>query len=200
MTNHPPGGLGQAPRGGPDRVQRVALGASTCGQSLGSADLHDLFTSPLEEHRQPGAETASSLHRPQATARNLPAGEAEQPLVTGRITAGRGLGQHAAEVGDGGGGQGVAVGVDANDTIDELCQLSIAVVLGDGRSASAWEESPRGTTVTGHNPCRVGQAADQASEVGQADAGTTADSSDLKATHTGRQLQNESYRDAGIRA
>jgi hypothetical protein len=42
---------------------------------------------------------------------------------------------------------------------------------------------PRGTTVTGHNPCRVGQAADQASEVGQADAGTTADSSDLKAAH-----------------
>jgi hypothetical protein len=36
--------------------------------------------------------------------------------------------------------------------------------------------------------------------MGQADAGTTADSSDLKATHTGRQLQNESYRDAGIRA
>jgi hypothetical protein len=51
-------------------------------------------------------------------------------------------------------------------------------------SASAWEESPRGTTVTGHNP-RVGQAADQASVVGQADAGTTADSSDLKATPPG---------------
>ena len=62
------------------------------------------------------------------------------------------------------------------------------------------EESPRGTTVTGHNPNRVGQAADQASEVGQADAGTPADTSDLKATQAGCQLHNESCRDAGIRA
>src|ERR671912_2918710 len=37
----------------------------------------------------------------------------------------------------------------------------------------------------GSQPCRVGQAADQASVVGQADAGTTADSSELKATHRG---------------
>jgi len=67
-------------------------------------------------------------------------------------------------------------------------------------SASAWEESPRGTTVTGHNPGRVGQAADQASVVGQADAGTPADSSDLKATRQGCQLHNESCRGASVRA
>jgi len=41
-------------------------------------------------------------------------GEAQQPLVAGRVGAGGGLGQHAAEVGDGGGGQGVTVGVDAD--------------------------------------------------------------------------------------
>ena len=53
--------------------------------------------------------------------------------------------------------------------------MAIAVVLlvwGRPWSASAWEESPRGRTVTGHNPRRVGQAADQASVVGQADTGT----------------------------
>jgi hypothetical protein len=89
------------------------------------------------------------------------------------------VGEHAAQVGDGGCGQGVAVGVDADDAVDALCQHGIAVVLlGWGRpwSASAWEESPRGITVTGHD-LLVGQAADQASVVGQADAGTRADSS-----------------------
>jgi hypothetical protein len=52
----------------------------------------------------------------------------------------------------------------------------------------------------GSQPRRVGQAADQASVVGQADAGTTADSSDLKATHPGCQLHNESCRSASARA
>jgi hypothetical protein len=78
------------------------------------------------------------------------------------------------------------VGVDADDADDELCQHGHCggpPWVGRPWSASAWKESPRGTTVTGHNPCRVGQAADQASEVGQAAAGTTADSSELKATH-----------------
>jgi hypothetical protein len=76
----------------------------------------------LQQRRQPGAEAARSLHRPQATARNLHESEAEQLLVTGGVGAGGGPGQHAAEVGDGGGGQGVAVGVDADDAVDELCQ------------------------------------------------------------------------------
>jgi hypothetical protein len=38
-------------------------------------------------------------------------------------------GEYAAEVGDGGCGEGVAVGVDADDAIDELCQHGHAVVL-----------------------------------------------------------------------
>ena len=107
-------------------------------------------------------------------------------LVAGRVGAGGGLSQHPAEVTDGGGGEGVAVVSTPMTPSTSSASMAIAVVLlvwGRPWSASAWEESPRGTTVTGHNPCRVGQAADQASEVGQADAGTTADSSDLKATH-----------------
>jgi hypothetical protein len=56
-------------------------------------------------------------------------GEAEQPLVAGRISAGGGVGEHAAEVADGGCGEGVAVGVDADDAVDQLCQHGHAVVL-----------------------------------------------------------------------
>jgi hypothetical protein len=64
--------------------------------------------------------------------------------------------------------------------------MAIAVVLlGWGRpwSASAWEQVTWRHHGDGSQPLAVGQAADQASEVGQADAGTSADSSDLRATH-----------------
>jgi hypothetical protein len=115
--------------GGPYGIQRVALGAGTRGQPLGSADLQDLLAALLQEHRQPGAEAAGSFHRPTPTARNLHAGEVEQLLVADGIGAHGGLGQHTAEVADGGGGQGVAVGVDADDAVDELCQHGHAVVL-----------------------------------------------------------------------
>jgi hypothetical protein len=115
--------------GGPDRVQRVALGAAATGWPLGSADLHDLLAVLLQHRRQAGAEAARSLHRPAATARQLRLGEVEQLPVAGRVGAGGDLSQHAAEVADGGGGQGVAVGVDADDAVDELCQHGHAVVL-----------------------------------------------------------------------
>jgi hypothetical protein len=109
----------------------------------------------LQHHRQAGAEAARSFHRPTATARQLRLGEVEQLPVADRVGAGGDLSQHAAEVADGGCGEGVAVGVDADDAVDQLCQHGHAVVLlvrGRPWSASAWEESPRGRTVTGHNP------------------------------------------------
>jgi hypothetical protein len=64
------------------------------------------------------------------------------------------MGQHASQAGDGGRGQGVAVGVDADDAVELFCQHGHAVVLlvwGRPWSVSAWEESPRGRTVMGHN-------------------------------------------------
>jgi hypothetical protein len=64
--------------GGPDRVQRVAVGTAAAGWPLGSTHLHDLLTALLEEHRQPDAEAARSFHRPQATARHLRVGEVQQ--------------------------------------------------------------------------------------------------------------------------
>jgi hypothetical protein len=45
--------------------------------------------------------------------------------------------------------------VDADDAVEQLCQHGHAVVLllwGRPWSVSAWEESPRGIAVTGHNP------------------------------------------------
>jgi hypothetical protein len=140
---------------GPDRVQRVALGTTAAGWPLGSAHLDDPLTTLLQHRCQAGAEAARSLDRPAAAARQVAVGEAEQLLVAGGVGAGGGAGEYAAEVADGGCGQGVAVGVDADDAVDQLCQHGHAVVLlvwGRPWSASAWEESPRGTTVTGHNP------------------------------------------------
>jgi len=104
--------------GGPDRVQRVALGTAAAGWPLGPTHLDDLLAVLLQELRQAGAEAARPLDRPAATARNLNAREVEQPLVAGSLGTGGGLGEHPAEVGDGGGGQGVAVGVDADDAVD----------------------------------------------------------------------------------
>jgi hypothetical protein len=115
--------------GGSDRVQRVALGAAAVRWPLGSTHLDDPLTTLLQQRRQAGAEAARSLHRPQAAARNLTVGKAEQLLGAGGVGAGGGLGEHPAEVGHGGRGQGVAVGVDADDAVDQLCQHGHAVVL-----------------------------------------------------------------------
>jgi short chain dehydrogenase len=53
-------------------------------------------------------------------------------------------------------------------------------VVGVGLGGVTWRHN-----CDGSQPLAVGQAADQASEVSQVDAGTTADSSDLKATPSG---------------
>jgi hypothetical protein len=121
--------------GGPDGIQRVALGAAAAGWPLGPGDLDDPLTTLLQHCRQAGAEAARPLDRPAAAAGQVGLGEAEQPLVAGRVGADRGPGQHATEAGDGGRGQGVAVGVDADDAVDRLCQHGHAVVLlmSDGR-------------------------------------------------------------------
>jgi len=121
--------------GGPDGVQRVALGATATGWLLGPANLQDAFAMLLQEPGKAGAEAARPLDRPAAAAGQLGLGEAEQPLLAGRISVGGGVGEHAAEVADGSCGEGVAVGIDADDAVDQLCQHGHAVVLlgGGGR-------------------------------------------------------------------
>jgi hypothetical protein len=108
--------------GRPDRVQRVALGAAAAGWPLGSTHLEDLLAVLLQEPGKAGAEAARPLHRPAATARQLRVGEVQQPPIARSIGAGGDLGQHATQAGDGGRGQGVAVGVDADDAVDLFCQ------------------------------------------------------------------------------
>jgi hypothetical protein len=104
-------------------------------------------------------------------------GEVEQVTVAGRIRAHRRLGEQAAHHVDSGGSEGVAVGSTPITPSVAPASLVIAMApLCRCLVVSAWR-TPRGASVTGHNP-RVGQAAHQASKtVGQVDAGTTADNS-----------------------
>jgi hypothetical protein len=104
-----PGGPGRAPGGrpGPRPARRPWrrcdwLAAWSATSTTRSPDCCNTAVRPAP--KLPAASTA-----PAATASNLHAGEAEQPPVADGIGAHGGLGQHPAEVGDGGGGQGVAV-------------------------------------------------------------------------------------------
>jgi hypothetical protein len=90
--------------GGPDRVQRVALGATPGGRPLGPTHLDDLLAVLLQEPCQAGAEAARPLDRPAATIGQLAAGEIQQVLIAGGVGAGVGLGKYPAEAGDSGGG------------------------------------------------------------------------------------------------
>ena len=99
------------------------------------------------------------------------AGEFQELLIAGGVGPGRGLGEDPTDRTDSGSRQGVTVGVDADDAVDGVCQDGHAVApSGEVRpwSVSAWEESPRGTTVTGHNPGMVGRAAYAAIFMGEA--------------------------------
>jgi hypothetical protein len=125
---HAPMVVAQRLAGGPDGVQRVALGTAASGWPPGSADLHDPLAVLVQPHRQAGPQAAGALDRPAAAAGHLRATQGKQPLVAGRVGAGGGLGQHATQVGDGGGGQGAWVGVDADGRVDLLCQHGHAVV------------------------------------------------------------------------
>lgn len=135
------------------------------------ADFHDVLAGLVEEGGQAGAVAADTFQSPATTAGNVLAGEVQQaPVATsigGRINAG----QNGADRADGCGGEGIAVGVDADDAVDLFCEHSHAVVLLDKRTAvvgvglggvTAWQncdESRRDG----------GQAADQANGVGQSD-------------------------------
>jgi hypothetical protein len=84
---------------------------------LGPADLDHLLSVGLQKDGQASAVAAGTLHRPAAPPRNLRSGEVEQAMVAGRISAHRRLGEQAAYWVSGG-GEGVAVGVDADHAVD----------------------------------------------------------------------------------
>src|SRR4029450_4803873 len=103
----------------------------------------------------------------------------------GRIGAGGGLGEHATDRGERRGGQGARGGCRrrrAPSTRSASMAMRRFLLVRDGRAlASAWEQVTARQDCDGSQPGRVGQAADQASGGGQADAGTSAESSQLKA-------------------
>jgi hypothetical protein len=140
--------------GRPDRVQRVALGAAAAGWPLGSTHLEDLLAVLLQEPGKAGAEAArpstAQQRRPdncawaKSSSRRSPAASALVVIWAStppkRVTA-------------------AAVRVSrwvSTPMTPSTCSASmgIAVVLlvwGRPWSVSAWEESPRGRTVMGHN-------------------------------------------------
>jgi hypothetical protein len=114
--------LSEGLMGGADGIQGVALGAGAPRWSLGPADLDHPLALGLQERGQLGAVAAGTLHRPTAPTGHLRSGELEQATIAGRVRADRGLGPQAADRVGGGGGQGVAVGVDADHAVDDAGQ------------------------------------------------------------------------------
>lgn len=97
--------------------------------------------------------TADAFQGPASAARYVLAGEVQEPPVDPGVGGGVGAGKDGADRADGCGGEGIPVGVDADDAVDLFCERGHAVaLLQDGRpwSASAWVESPRGGTVMSH--------------------------------------------------
>jgi hypothetical protein len=140
--------------GGPDRVQRVAVGAAATGWPLGSGDLDDWFAVLWQELCKAGAEAARALDRPAATARQIEQGEVQQLLVAGGIGAGRGLSEHPAKVGDGGGGQGARGGCRRRRAPStSAASMGIAVVL------LVWATAVVGGGRGRRRPCRSHRAA-----------------------------------------
>jgi hypothetical protein len=149
-------------RHGPQRPGSV-LAPVRRAERLGRATPGDPLPVGVQERGQPGAVAAGALDRPTAprpVAGDVEVGEPQELLVAGGVGPGRGLGQDPTDRADGGSRQGVTVGVDA-DGRRRRCLPGWACGCSFGRrpwSVSAWEESPRGTTVTGHNRM-VGRAA-----------------------------------------
>ena len=114
--------VGEGLPGGADGVQGVALSAGPSREPLGSADLDHLLAMGLQEGRQAGAVAASAFHRPTAPTGHLRSGEVEQATVAGPVGADRHLGEQAPHRVGGSGGQGVSVGVDADDAVNGASQ------------------------------------------------------------------------------
>jgi hypothetical protein len=195
--------LAECLAGGPDRVQRVALGTAAGGQPLGTADLHDAFANLVQEHRQAGAEAARPFHRPAATAGDLHASEVEQLLVAGRVGAGgvcastppRLVTAAAVRV-----SRWVSTPGTPSTSSASMAMRWSSLDAGGRELASAWEESPRGITVMGHNPAGLDRLLIRRAWWARPTPapGQTAQTS--RQPTTGCQLHNESCRSASARA
>jgi len=130
----PPAGLGQVLArerfaSGAGGVEQVRLGAVAPRQPNGAIHLHHPLAALEQVRGQAGAEAAGALDRPDAPSGCPLPGEGEQPAVAEGVGGHLRLGDHAS------GGVadrrrvGVAVGVDADDLIDQPCQHPHGVLL-----------------------------------------------------------------------
>jgi hypothetical protein len=103
---------------GPDRVQRVALGAVAAAGPLGPVDLHDPLALVGQEAGQPCPVAAGAFQRPAATARCSLSDQAEQHFVAVLAAWDLQLGDQPAVAVQDRGSVGIAVGVDPDDGID----------------------------------------------------------------------------------
>lgn len=138
------------------RASRASLLAPVRRRSLGPPDLDHPLAEGLQEGGQPRAVAAGALDRPAAPTRHLRLSEVEQGLVAGQVGSRRGLPQGPAYPIGGCGGEGVAVGVHPDHPVDGVGQPGHR-----SRSPFPWAlgrvglETPRGASVTGHNPRRL---------------------------------------------
>jgi hypothetical protein len=123
-------------------VDRIGLGSGPPDGSLGPIQFDDQLLSVSQVSSQAGAVAAGALHRPGPQARVLP-GQGDEFCVAVRVGRDRRSGQHSAGPGvDDRGGVGLAVDVDADDDLDQLCQHGHAFSscqMGRSRSGSGAE-------------------------------------------------------------
>jgi hypothetical protein len=170
--------LGQRLSGGADGVQGVTLGPGAPRRPLGPADLDHPLAAGLQERRQPGAVATRALHRPAASTGHLHPGELEQLTVAGRVCHHRRLGDQATHHVGYSSREGVAVGVDADHSVDDAGQPGHRSGSSLSWSGCVGLEDTARHSCDGSQPRGAGQAAHQASNtVGQVDAGTTTDNS-----------------------
>lgn len=114
------------------RVDGIGLSAAALQRPLGSADLDHALTSRVEEGREPGpivsAPTRVQLRAPGSTCRRSPS-SFRYPRWSVVVSA---CASTAPDREHGRNGQGVAVGIDADDAVDLFCQHGHAVVLPSG--------------------------------------------------------------------
>ncbi len=104
--------------GGSNRIEGVVLASAAPRWALGSADFDDLFALFAEEGGESGTIAAGSFDGPASLAGHLRSREVQQLPVALGAGWGVGMSQRGADCGDRGCGEGVAVGVDADDAFE----------------------------------------------------------------------------------
>jgi hypothetical protein len=139
-------GSGEGVAGGAHGVQRIRPGTVAAGGPLGPVELDDVLAVTGQGAGEAGAVAAGALDRPGTlVGLGVLGGKGEQCLGAGGGGRHRGGGELGAGGGlDDGGGVGVAVGVDPDDDLHDVCQHWHRVLL-LGWTGRGWYRSRPGT-------------------------------------------------------